>query len=271
MAEKKTCFVVGPIGEAGTEVRQKADWLLKGIIRPVLEAEDLGYKVKRADDDADPGSITSALITDVINSDLVIADLTGFNPNAFYELGIRHAVQKPTIHIIAELVRLPFDNTDQRTIFVDISNYDSVEGAKKQLHAAASAINAEGYRVTNPVTKAGGISDLEQSHDPKDKILRDLVKKVEALENRSVDTNITGQGSFANLTQKEAERAIIAAVYPKEITLRDRMSGNSRQVELFEAANRLRTPKNYTSYLTPEELQKLLEGKLNDADASGEG
>lgn len=206
MTGKKTCFVVGPIGEAGSIIRQKADWLLKGIIRPVLEANELGYKVKRADDDADPGSITNALINDVIHSDLVVADLTGFNPNAFYELGIRHAVQKPTIHIIAEAVRLPFDNTDQRTIFVDISDFDSVESAKKQLLGAALAVTKEGYRVTNPVTKAGGVADLRMSHDPKDKILIDLVEKVSKLEKAASAPAIIGQGRLATLSDFETDR-----------------------------------------------------------------
>lgn len=206
MTTGKTCFVVGPIGEAGSAVRQKADWLLKGIIRPVLETDELGYKVKRADDDADPGSITNALINDVIHSDLVVADLTGFNPNAFYELGIRHAVQKPTIHIIAEAVRLPFDNTDQRTIFVDISDFESIESAKNQLKGAALAVTKDGYRVTNPVTKAGGVADLRMSHDPKDKILIDLVEKVSKLEKASSAPAIIGQGRLATLSDSETDR-----------------------------------------------------------------
>jgi len=32
-AGSKLCFVIGPIGDAGTETRRHADWLLKGIIK----------------------------------------------------------------------------------------------------------------------------------------------------------------------------------------------------------------------------------------------
>ena len=45
----KSCFVVGPIGNNDSDVRKFADWLLRGIIEPVLEGE-FGYEVKRADE-----------------------------------------------------------------------------------------------------------------------------------------------------------------------------------------------------------------------------
>ena len=50
----KSCFVVGPIGNNDSDVRKFADWLLRGIIEPVLEGE-FGYEVKRADEIAEPG------------------------------------------------------------------------------------------------------------------------------------------------------------------------------------------------------------------------
>ena len=37
MTEKKLCFVVSPIGKADSEVRTHADWVLDGIIRPVMD------------------------------------------------------------------------------------------------------------------------------------------------------------------------------------------------------------------------------------------
>ena len=86
----KRCFVIGPIGDEGLEVRNKADWLLLEIIKPVLEADTFGYVVKRSDEISEPGMITDQVISSVLDDDLVIADLTGHNPNAFYELAIRH-------------------------------------------------------------------------------------------------------------------------------------------------------------------------------------
>lgn len=200
--------MIGPIGEPGTPTRRLADWLLHGIFKPVLEADELGYAVKRADDDASPGSITGALIIDIIEADLVVADLTGFNPNAFYELGIRHAVHKPTIHVIAERVNLPFDNKDQRTIFVDIGDIESVEAAREQLRSAALAVSEAGYKVTNPVSQAKAINALQDSADPRDQVIADLEQRMTRLEKDRVASGIIGQGELATMNLADIVRNI---------------------------------------------------------------
>ena len=75
LPKKKLCFVVGPIGEDGSEIRVHADWVLKGIIRPVLDRHP-EFDVKRADHDPRPGLIDVQLITDLLDAELVIADLS---------------------------------------------------------------------------------------------------------------------------------------------------------------------------------------------------
>jgi len=52
---KPLCFVVGPIGKDGSVERKHADLLLNAVIKHVLEGEEFGYRVKRADEDSDPG------------------------------------------------------------------------------------------------------------------------------------------------------------------------------------------------------------------------
>lgn len=84
----KQCFVIGPIGQKGSSTRRQADWLLKYVIIPVLKYPPFSYEVFRADDKADPGSISAQVINAILECDLVIADLAGHNANAFYELGI---------------------------------------------------------------------------------------------------------------------------------------------------------------------------------------
>lgn len=202
---KKTCFIIGPIGDTATPIRQLADWLLKGIIRPVLEDKEFSYLVKRADHDTNPGSITSSVIDDVINSDIVIADLTGFNPNAFYELGIRHAIRKPAIHIIGEAVKLPFDNSDQRTIFVNIADYESIEDAKARLREAVRAVNREGYRVTNPVVQASAFTALKDSADPKDRIIANLESRLARLEQEKSSYDDFKRSAFINIRNQSTE------------------------------------------------------------------
>lgn len=180
--QQKVCFIVGPIGDENSPVRLLADWMLHGVIKPVLEAEEFGYLVKRADHEAEPGSIASAVINELTSADLVVADLTGFNPNAFYELGIRHTLRLPVVHMIAESVKLPFDNADQRTIFVDFADFHKTEKAKISLANAVRAINADGYELTNPVIQAVGLKELRASSDPKDRVIASLEERLTNLE-----------------------------------------------------------------------------------------
>lgn len=177
--EERTCFVIGPIGDEGTDTRRKADFLFKGIISEVLEGEPFRYSVTRADTRAGPGMITEQVINDVIGADLVVADLSEHNPNAFYELAIRHRESKPTIHMISEEYALPFDLKDHRAIIFNISDWERLERARLELRKQAKAIEEHDYVVSNPVTGAIGFRELRQSGDSRDRIFLDLSRKLD--------------------------------------------------------------------------------------------
>jgi len=54
---QKTCFVIAPIGEPGSETRKRSDKLLKYVIAPTVQA--CGYAdAIRADQIGEPGIIT---------------------------------------------------------------------------------------------------------------------------------------------------------------------------------------------------------------------
>ena len=84
------------------------DKTYKNIIKPAVEKS--GYECVRGDEIAESGIIDRSMYSLLIHSDLVIADITTFNPNALYELGIRHAT-KPysTIIMRDEEGSIPFD------------------------------------------------------------------------------------------------------------------------------------------------------------------
>lgn len=178
----KLCFVIGAIGSKDSAERVRADWLKHNIIGPVLENPPFSYLVKRADDFTDPGLITDQVIVSALDASLVVADLTGFNPNAFYELGIRHMVEKPVIHMIEEGTVLPFDVKDYRAIFYKLTTYKDHQAARDELTKQVTAVEAEGHKVHNPVTRARGSQQLSESSDPKDKMLADLVRSVGGLD-----------------------------------------------------------------------------------------
>ena len=93
--DPKICFVIAPIDAEGSETRRRSDQVLNHIISPA--AEECGYETIRADNISEPGIITSQIIQHLLEDSLVIADLTGRNPNVFYELAIRHAIKKSVV------------------------------------------------------------------------------------------------------------------------------------------------------------------------------
>jgi hypothetical protein len=111
------CFYMSPIGDEGTEHRKHSDLFLGSLIEPALQA--LGLKVIRADQIGKPGLINSQIIDHIIRARLVVADLSFHNPNVFYELAIRHACRLPTVQIIREIDRIPFDLAQFRTVRID--------------------------------------------------------------------------------------------------------------------------------------------------------
>ena len=111
--------------------RKRADQVLNHIIKPATE--NVGYAAVRADAISEPGILTTQVIQHLIDDDLVVADLTGRNPNVFYELAIRHAIRKPIVQIIDVDEPIPFDVSQQRTILVDLHDLDSVANCRSEL------------------------------------------------------------------------------------------------------------------------------------------
>jgi hypothetical protein len=103
---KKLCFVISPIGAEGTPERNAADWFLE-IVRAALGAD---YLIERADDHKKSGLITTQIIALIERADLIVADLTGHNPNVHYELGVAHAREKQVVPMMMKGDMPPFDN-----------------------------------------------------------------------------------------------------------------------------------------------------------------
>lgn len=80
----------------------------KVLIKPVVENK--GFICIRADEIKHSGSIDVMMYEELLGADIVIADLSTLNPNAIYELGVRHALRpKSTIVIAEDKLPYPFD------------------------------------------------------------------------------------------------------------------------------------------------------------------
>lgn len=110
MAEK-VCFVVMGFGtktDFPTGRTLDLDKSYRVIIKPAVA--NAGLRCVRADDIVHAGSIDVTMYRQLLEADVVVADISTCNPNALYELGIRHALRPHTTIIIAEdQVVHPFD------------------------------------------------------------------------------------------------------------------------------------------------------------------
>jgi hypothetical protein len=111
------CFIVSPIGEAGSGIRVHADDVMEHIIRPAARALDL--EAVRSEQISKEGRITQQMFDAVLGSELVIAVLTGNNPNVFYEVALAQCARRPLVLLVREGDGLPFDMRDLRVIPYD--------------------------------------------------------------------------------------------------------------------------------------------------------
>lgn len=110
---KKTCFIVTPIGDPNSEIRRHIDGVIDASIIPALGND---YETIIPHRLYDLTTITKQIYQFLNECDLVIANLTGLNPNVMYELAVRFCIGKPVIIIIDDKTTLPFDVKDQRVI-----------------------------------------------------------------------------------------------------------------------------------------------------------
>ncbi|MGW6947358.1 hypothetical protein [Streptomyces xanthophaeus] len=158
--QPRRCFVVGPIGdphaEHGSPEREAYEHHL-GIFEQVIApaCEKYGVTAVRADGIAHAGDINEQICRHVVESDLVIADVSGGNPNVMYELGLRHITGKPTIHI-GEAGQLPFDIASIRTIRYQRTR-SHLTGARKEIESALEAGLRDGFELLTPARVLRGL------------------------------------------------------------------------------------------------------------------
>ncbi|MEE1764529.1 hypothetical protein [Streptomyces sp. SP18BB07] len=158
--QPRKCFVVGPIGDPyaahGSPEREAYEHHLsvfEQVIAPACEKH--GISAVRADGITHAGDINEQICRYVVESDLVVADVSGGNPNVMYELGLRHITGKPTIHI-GEAGQLPFDIASIRTIRYQRTR-SHLAGARKEIENALEAGLRDGFELLTPARVLRGL------------------------------------------------------------------------------------------------------------------
>ena len=104
------CFVLMPFGkklDAAGRVTN-FDSVYEKVIAPAVARA--GLEPIRADEEKVGGTIHKPMFERLMLCHYAVADITGANPNVFYELGIRHAMRpRSTVLVFGEGTVLPFD------------------------------------------------------------------------------------------------------------------------------------------------------------------
>ena len=202
---EKICFIVTAIGESGTETRDRADEVFSYLIAPVCE--ELGYKPVRVDQVDAVDNINETIINYLKTAPMVVADMTGHNPNAFYELGFRQALELPLVPIIQTGNKLPFDVISQRTVFYNLS-VGKIEQSKRELKAKMKSF--ENFEM--PENRAERSLTLEDINDNLTKKLNKILNLLEKQQSYSPlihthDFNLrTPQIDYQSFVQQSQDR-----------------------------------------------------------------
>lgn len=113
----KLCFVIMGYGKKTDPTLGKTydlDKTYHNIIKPAVEKAS--FTCVRSDEILESGIIDKNMYALLIHADLCIADITTFNPNAIYELGIRHAARPFSTIVMKEKDgNIPFDINHNKT------------------------------------------------------------------------------------------------------------------------------------------------------------
>lgn len=125
--DSKKCFVVMPFGIKPNNLLQEGTYDFDKVYRIVIKRaiQEAGLEPVRADEQKSSNIIHVDMFRELRDRTVVLADLSLYNPNVFYELGIRHVLSSAgTVLICCKAnSNLPFDVKLSRVIFYD---YDGV-------------------------------------------------------------------------------------------------------------------------------------------------
>ena len=127
-----TCFVIMPFKAEFQQVYR--------TIVAAVTSEELGFECQRADDIVGGGHILDDVLRRIAESEIIIADLTGSNPNVFLELGIVQMTKSVEKVILLNQTQnsVPFDVQDLRCVFYEQTD----EGLERLRLDIVSAIRA---------------------------------------------------------------------------------------------------------------------------------
>lgn len=246
----KKCFIITPIGSDDSPIRRATDGVIDAVIIPALK--ELGFQernIKVAHRMPNPGSINRQVITSVLEDDLVVANLTGLNPNVMYELAIRHAAKKSVVQICESETQLPFDISDERTIKYVNDFAGSIDLKNRFIEIVSIAL--EEKEPDNPIYRIIGNNSILKDVAVND-VSKYILQRLDAFEDKLV--NLANNISPFNLS--------FQASLPEEFRQRIGRTTRLKSNNIANTDKILRTPIEYMA-LPSDVMDKLKNASIN--------
>lgn len=209
--EKDTCFTIMPFGGW-------FDDYYETICRPAIE--EAGLASCRADDLYRPSTIVNDIWAYTQKSKLVLADLSGKNPNVFYELGLAHALAKPAILITESIEDVPFDLRALRVLEYDKNLPRWGEVLQEKITISIREVIKSPIQAVLPAF-------LSIKHDSKPKTvteqemeLLEMRREIDLLRHEIVRNRSRGFREMDPLEARERIRNYIESGMPNEVIIR---------------------------------------------------
>jgi hypothetical protein len=237
---EKECFFIAPIGLAGSAERKRSDGVLKFIVGAA--ARELDLIAVRADQIADLGQITRQVIDHLLGARAAVADLTGLNPNVFYELAVRHTAGLPVVLIAEKGCELPFDIAQMRTIFFESADLESADLCRESI-AAQLGRALGGGAVDSPIATSIDMRAMAVGN-PLERSVAEIVSAVEGIAKSQHDIMRRLDGSSL---RSSGSKLMEAAVSDSLIAFNnlDELVSERGNPQLNAAVRRLRSPLDF--------------------------
>lgn len=158
--KRPTCFVMMPISDVPGYEPGHFGRVYEHLLKPAIIAS--GYDPVRADDAVKTDYIVVGIIQKIVESEMVLCDISGRNPNVLYELGIRHAFNKPVVLVKDKITERIFDIQGLRsTEYNESLRIDAVTKDKLRITEAISETASSTAKDTNSIVHLAGIKTAE--------------------------------------------------------------------------------------------------------------
>jgi hypothetical protein len=235
LPNEKKLFIISPIGSKDTEKWDFFNQVQRHLIKKVCEPR--GYYCKRADDIDKPGIITSQIVSCLLEYDLVIADLTDLNPNVFYELAIRHAIQKPVILIAKRGTEPPFDIRQDRIIFYTL-DLDDMEEAKAKLEHFIEEIESSTFTMESPLTSKINIqTERNVSEIDFMKEIYSMLQNLIKYNKNTLDDDSSSEKLLDEVKMIKKQSIVLNRIMGMDYLNKINLSLNERELEILKILN----------------------------------